>query len=393
MSVGVALSTAIVPHVSAVGVRCTHLAVTPDFATSRTAFCAALVPNANGIPVAVIARTANAGRSWQQVTTTGLVTQPDDARIELHVSTEYQADHALYVTLNGSGTFRSTDGGASFVLVDPARGHLVAARYAIAAGPVTVLTRGVLVGALQGVAEGANNSFALDPPLPRRPIGGTPLLDLAFAAAPDAPDMLVAFGATGAGLTYHVQMFGCTPAFSCTSPRGTFPNRMDLDRVWLSPHFATDGVVIARLRDLTTFRRRLYRSTDGGATFRPLASLQSVLDAVYAAGDTPESAVSGTIVNGRVRLYARVAHYSRRGEPPTEQVLRSDDVGATWRRVAIGSADRGVHGSVPVSPPPGVDDEPDGFIVATGDRLFATGTSGVFCSIDGGVRWTATCPR
>jgi hypothetical protein len=382
------------PARAAAAPRCTQLVLTPDFATSRTAYCAAFVRDGSTASI-TLARSTDAGRSWQRATGTGLTAQADDHEARLLVSTEYGSDHALYVTLDTSGTFRSVDRGESFVLADPNGSGVVAATRTVGTGPLPPVAHGVLLVAKYGVAEGANNSFAVDPPLPRAPVSGTPGLDLAFAAAPDRPSTVLAFGASGAGASYRVTAYGCSATFSCTTTLGSLPAGQSLDRVWLSPRFGADGVVLVRTVD-RRFRTVFLRSVDGGRTFRALTSAQRLADAVYAAGGTPQSDVAGTVVHGRARLYLRLADPSvRKTGPPAEQILVSDDLGASWRLVAYGRqpSQPGPRGAVPPSALPGVTSEAPGFVTVATDRLFLAGFRGVLCSTDGGAHWAAACAR
>lgn len=379
---------------AATGPACAQVVTAPDFGASRTAFCASIT--SDGVTTSVtLGRSRDAGRTWQRATATGIVATAEDHLVQLVVSPAYSSDRALFVMLNGSGTFRSIDGGESFVPVDPQGFGAVAAARVLGGPPAPSATRGVLVVARHGAAEGANQSFVLDPPLPRLPVSGTPALDIAFVSAPDDRAVVLAVGATGAGHTYQESVFACAPTFSCATPLGHLPVGLHLDRIWLSPSFTKDGVVMVRAI-APDFRVVFLRSRDGGRTFGAWTSVQHLVDAVYAAGAVPQTDVSGVRVSGRGRLYFRIAAPEvSRGGTPAEQLFVSPDVGATWSRVAYGRSglQSGPRGTMPVLAAPGIVAEPPGFVEAAGDRVFMAGAPGVFCSVDGGVHWSRSCSR
>jgi hypothetical protein len=371
------------------GPLCTQVVVAPDFARSRTAYCARLVHDATSTTL-TLARSTDGGRTWRRATAAGLAVRPDDYEAHLLVSTEYASDRAIFVGLSTSGTFRSTDGGESFVLVDANGNGAVAASRTVGTDPLPRVRRGVLVVAGPGVA----GSFLVDPPMPRLPITGTGL-DVAFAPAPDDPGTVLAFGSNLAGGDgYQVTAYGCTQAFSCPTALGSLPAGKYIERVWLSPRFTSDGVLIVRTVD-RTHRTTYYRSTDGGRTFAVLTSVQRLVDAIYRTGGVPMSDIAGAVVHGRARLWLRLGDaFGRTSGPPAEQVLVSDDLGSTWRLLSFGRQpwQPGPRGTILPSAPGGAT-EPVGFLTATPDRLFMAGFRGVYCSVDGGVHWAAACAR
>ncbi|HVF03514.1 MAG TPA: sialidase family protein [Frankiaceae bacterium] len=388
------------PAAAAAPPMCQDIVVSPAYRRDRTVFCVH-----RGTPDArrVLAVSVNGGRTWRDAALTGLLRPAGVSGIALtlSVSPAFGTDRTLFVT-TGSGTFLSTDLGQSFRLVDaltkphtdgnpvPFVGRLSALPLGDTAPRLLLAYAGTQVPALIDPGDGS-----------RRPATGVPgrgALQFVVRASATAPDGALAIVNEPDGPADHAVVYRCDGSLTCAVPSFAFPSgtRFALhSRVRLLP----DGSLVAVLSKGGA-ADTVWRSTDGGATFAVWAPVARLLDAAErAGGDRPVVTLASTHGLPR-RLYARVEVASpatrwRPGAPPASQLFRSDDGGATWRRIGYGRAmfQPGPHGNLPWAgdgQPGEIELAPDGRLLASGsaDSVFTT-----WCSLDGGKRWYAGCPR
>lgn len=390
-----------VPPASAAGVApnpCTELAVSPTFAADGTAVCAGVVyePTTGSATSVAVFVTTDKGHSWRKATAAGVaITRPDDYLRGVLVSPRYSADHMIVVQLARAGVLASTDLGTTFTLVSPLGLGRVTP---FVATPDAVAARPLLVHA---DAAGNDVSMQVDPVSHAvAPVPGTPAKDREFAVSPHyATDGLAFAGAMVAssdGTYASPAVYACTAGFACTEQRFLGPPRSVLDRLWTMPSSAPPGFVVV-LRVLVGSTPRLWRSLDGGRTFRPWTSVNAV-GATMGAGPSQLAVTADPAKPDR--LYLRASWLSVDGTPPDEQLFVSTDGGTRWSRVAYGSTVRLRHtGSMPATSPGDYRATAAGFVVAAGaGRLFLlTGGprdpdySGPYCSRDAGRTWARTC--
>jgi hypothetical protein len=236
----------------------------------------------------------------------------------------------------------------------------------------------------------------------RYPVAGVPgrgALRFAMPHTPDAPaGALAVVNEQDAGATpsEHAHVFRCDARLTCAEPLFAFPAgiRFGTDsRVAVHP----DGSVVAVLAS-NDGAERVWRSTNGGATFTEWQSAMRLIARLEAVGTAPRVSFATSAAAPR-RLYLRIEQSPARSgwpatAPPASQVFRSDDGGTSWRRVAYapGIGQRGPRGNLPwlIGGVGGIHLTPDGRLLADGSTETLTTT---WCSLDGGKRWYAGCPR
>lgn len=342
-----------------------------------------------------LAVTGDGARTWQRAAATGL---RRDAGTGLGVvlSPRYRDDRRLFVTV-GTGTYVSTDRGATFTLLDPlaadGRPGNPVAHLATPLLPSPSATDPSTVHLLH--ADGRSAARIDGDRGVHQP--GTTAADvdlLGFAAARWTNRPIVFGYRTPAAGGRQAVALRCDERFTCTEA-------FEFPATWT---FGEGRELWARgAPDLRSVLVRLYdgagdvhvwRST-GGVGFTPWAEVGRLLAPVNRASrGRPSVTVSGDPAAPRV-TYLRISApgLTAPGTPPAEQVFRSSDMGSTWRRTgfAFGTGQRGRGGTLPWrGPGPGV----DGAAVygAAGGVVLALGPGGaVFCSRDGGVRWSRSC--
>lgn len=394
LTVPPAWSAPVVPH------PCTELALSPAFASDGTAVCAGMVYEAStgGATSAAVFVTTDKGRSWRKASAAGVViSRPDDNVRGAFFSPQYASDHMLFVQYARAGLFASTDLGVTFTLASPLGLGLVTP-YVATPAALSAVARPLL---LHANAAGNDVSMQVDPVSHAvAPIPGTPAADRQFVVSPRYAVDGLAFAAgivsSADGTAGVPAVFACGPGFVCTESRFQGPARATFDGLWALPAAVPSGFFVV-MRLLVGSTPRFWRSGDGGRTFQPWMSVDSIGATISRSG----SAHLGVAVDPTrpKRWYLRASWVGNRTNPPDEQVFISDDNGTRWRRVSYGTTASLRHvGSVPDMAPGASRSTPTGFIAVGGGRIFmlAGGRytpdyTGPYCSTDGGKTWAKLC--
>lgn len=379
---------------------CGDLAVSPSFASDKTAFCVEL-ERPNGI---FLWRTTDGGKSWVRASAAGLVTSPQAGGTPtIFFSPMYESDNAIFIGVLSSGVYRSTDGGESFTSIQSIGGSKARPVVTTVDSPVGEgLSRVQFVEAWAGRQEGANDSVLMDSLTPTwRPITGTPVMDEEFFISPDyeSDDLALAIGETGAGLERQYGIYLCDALFACSSKLFSFPAGEKFERLWFSGDFSDNGTIYATTLTLSG-HRRMWWSHDRGRNFEEWPSAQELLDEMRDPTETGKGriqlALAGVPDSRMLFLYTTRGGQSD-SKDPVAQLFRSRDGGTKWQRVAYGrsSSYSGTDkGSLPPAFPhsPSLSKQLWGQIVAPHSKhLFILVDNSVICSTDGGKSWGATC--
>lgn len=376
--------------------RCQVMAFSPDPATATTGICVTLdypVGSATPDGNATAYLTTDGGQTWQRRRSEGLRPVLASALRQLVFSAAYATDRAVYLHAFGRGVLRTTDGGDTWLPVAPVTDSSKAYRLLTPLPGVSTPVPGVAVAAL---------AFAGDPPAlvvppAHVPVAGAPGFELQFLID-GATTMVASLDSEVSGNTTvgRTRIYSCTAALACAEQLHEFPAGHVWHDGWLAPDFASTGHVYAITEDA---ERRAYawRSVARGRGFTRWTSLDAFLRPLVDASGTTVS-IAGR--PGSRTLYAHISHtplpldgrprLPSPPAPPGEQILRSDDAGSTWRRVAHGLAfgQEGRSGTLPwdarastVSTAKALTLLPDGRIVVLA-ASFPT-YFGVFTSRDG----------
>ena len=394
-------------HAAVAPPACDVILVSPAFAHDHALVC--VHPDSQG--TRVLAVTTTAGRTWRDAAMSGLVRPagPLGAALTVTLSPAFANDHTLFAT-TGSGTYASKDFGATFVPVD------TLTKAGGTDNPVAFFATSSAV--LPAGESGPRVLLAYaDSPLPalidpatdsRRPALGVPGLGaLRFVAQPAAAqpaaaqpsladDLLAVVDVPDSATDDHAAVYRCDAALTCAQPLFAFPPGIRFgteSRLTAMP----DRSLLAVLADRHS-NPQVWRSTDGGATFTPMRSVARVVASLGRGGAPPTVSFAATASHPH-RVYLRVeASMPSTGwksdSPPASQLFRSDDSGVTWRLLAYGRSvfQPGARGTLPwrLGPANGhlIQLAPDGRLFADGSSETVTTT---WCSVDGGVRWTAGC--
>lgn len=389
---------------------CTSFALSPTFATDRTAACTYTVRTSSAYRLS-FAMTVDGGRSWRPVAADGLTSRGTSLQSFVPTfSPRFAADRTILVGTD-TGLHVSRDAGQTWTVVDPTvrSGSRTNPAPFVASPSVTV----------PGLDEHLYAAFAGDVRTARidvtlglhQPAAGTPGDTAVFVPyqSGSGPDQwrVVALGTVQQPpvdeATQQYTLYRCSLELSCVERLHTFPPS-DTAQIWAAPN----GVLLVQLARYAVDNAviEMWRSTDHGATFTRWESVDAIL--------APSLAVSPTLPNIAIAthprfprlMYLRVATSFRigsRSKVPQEQLWRSDDAGLTWRRIGyqLHMAQPGRRGSLPFAGPAlgpdlvGVYLAPDGRLFAVGSAVPKDGPSrmGLFCSLDGGRRWGTTCAR
>jgi hypothetical protein len=379
--------------------QCEVVEVSPEFATDRTAFCAALLRDATlaADPVRFSVST-DGGRSWRVMAASGL--DPTSQLGQVVVSPLFRQDRAVFVHTTG-GLWRSTDLGASFSNID----SLTEVRednltpYVTTAPGLPVVQTSPRVN----FAYAERRPARIDPPL-HVPVAGSPDEEGEFLVPPSFPadPALVRTARVNYELqTLGVAMFRCLPDFTCAEPLFQFPWGFTAQKAWLAPDYTTSREVYALLKSFPANDRLvMWRSTDGGATFREWPSVNALLPSFEFLNADVD--IAGHPNLPRVR-YLRIAAMDNRASPPAppaNRFFRSSDGGVTWQMMGA-SRKIGQPGTSRNSLAwlgPGTFSKRTLRVAADG-RLFVVGSGSsfldvdVYCSVDSGRSWAKRCPR
>jgi hypothetical protein len=392
---------------------CETVHVSPDFAHDHTVVC---VSRAGSTAPRILGVSRDGGRSWHAPAMAGLVRPDGSSGIPLaaSLSPAYSTDHDLFVT-TGSGTFVSTDLGENFAALDP-----LATGGGTDGNPVPYVTTapallpGLPTGPRVFLAYASTRVSATVDVAARthQPVPGVPGYGVLRFTVPPVWD---GDAASGLAFVYEAEVaqttaerlvaYRCDARLTCSQRLFSFPADVSLDpsvdRVTLLPDRRT---IVAVLSSQSTRSLHVWRSTDGGVTFTPWQSIEALLGPVSTRSGMEARVGLGAAPGDSHRLYLRIHGGRGRngwGGPPAEQVFRSDDGGTTWRRVAygLGPGQPGRRGTLPWSLMAGGGDGAQ-LSIAPDGRLFTVGGQGggrllftTYCSLDGGLHWTAGCPR
>jgi hypothetical protein len=378
---------------------CNELALSPAFSSDGTGVCAGMVYDAStgaaSSPAVFV--TTDKGHSWRKTIAAGIaISSPDDYLRGTAFSPRFPSDHMFFVQYARAGLFASTDLGATFTLASP----LGLGRVTPYVATPTVLADVARPLLLHADAAGNDVSMQVDPVSHAlAPVAGTPGADQEFVVSPRfATDGLAfAAGLVTDGTSASPVVFACSAAFACAEARFQGPPRATFDGLWAMPSSTPSGFVVA-VRVLVGSTVKFWWSTDGGRTFRPWTSVNTIATSIARAGLAHLAVVADPLQPKR--MYLRASWTGQRLNPPNEQIFVSDDVGAHWHRVSYGTmVGLRHHGPIPELAPNLERETPDGFLVAGGaGRLFllAGGArdpdyNGPYCSRDGGKTWAKLC--
>ncbi len=405
-----------------------QLAFSPDLRREKTGFCMYADP----IVGVMLYVTHDAGESWEHARAEGLVSPSSAFGTHMFLSPRFTSDRALYVQTDG-GLFVSTDHGKTFELLEeraPGTGIWIRdiEPYVEPARGLEEYDKVVFAYAGGGSSTLRDDAAKIDPPL-RIPVVGSAGSDMRFLLPRNFTETGTGFtlAHAGAGMACDdgvycagTTLIGCNLALVCVAEVETFPLQVpiaaEIANEGASPivyllfkSYLTSGVTAWRLRG------------DEGTDLDSVARLMP---------PPPEPPYSqGT--------WARLSVHPRRPEtvylrwlacenPPDEleavypdlrqeAIYRSTDAGDSWRRVGhrrewisgtpVTGFTRHSTGTLPWNmrdwcAPPEIE------VTSTG-RLFLTaayssvdaGTRpgrlyyGPYCSLDGGRKWSRTCPR
>jgi hypothetical protein len=390
---------------------CELVIVSPAYSHDHVLLCTYRTASNSEFEIGV---SGDAGHSWRTPAMVGLV-QPSDGTgtLTLTISPSFASDHMLFATTE-SGTYASSDLAESFTALDPliksgVTGNpmaFVAPTRSVLSGPAPTVQLAFASTRTSGVYDVDARLHEPVTGVPGRgalrflvsPVAGSASVSLAFV---DETDPLTADDT--------LAVYRCDTSLTCAERLFAFPSDLSFaqgtGRLQLTPDGRTIVVTLAGPMTRSGQAVEVWRSTDGGRTFGRWSSLEKLLSPVIAAsGQTVRIGLAVSPTNPK-RAYLRVqgARPPRAGwsssAPPALQLFRTDDGGATWRRVAygLGVAQRGAKGTLPwVNPARGQDSAQ--LLMTSDGRLFAVGgdehaTSTTYCSLDGGVHWTAGCRR
>lgn len=382
------------------GFDCRLVAFSPGFETDETMFCA-------GLDIDVVRRsiqtsffvTTDAGRTWTRPPAQGLVTSTASRPEQLIVSPLFDTDRAVYLHTD-EGIWKTTDLGETFVLVDslanPGEGRL-APMVETAGNDRTVFAY-----------ANAELTAKIDPPL-HVPLAGAPEPELRFVIPPAFDEDGSAFVvARRPGEAPAAILFSCDATLTCIDALFEFPAGDEFGNLWLGP--LTDqgqSIFVETLRSTGPADPHpvLWHSVDGGQSFVEWTTANRLLDPIVHAGGRLARVGLAHDPADASRAFLRVSYVPRttkkasRTNPPGEQVFRTDDGGATWRRVAYGLSFKqsGRAGTVPWThvnqqSAAHITFAGEGRLVALGNVFGPDGYNGPFCSTDLGRHWSRSCP-
>jgi hypothetical protein len=398
---------------------CLDVAVSPDFARDRTAVCGRLYYDGSTM-VAEIYRTRDGGTTWAKARAAGLVVdQTGSFAIRPQFSPDYRSDKRIFLATT-TGMYATTDAGDTFLVVDSALRASGLDNPAVYAGDPgatgAVLGKRRLMAAVAAGASSARTDVSTGTHQPVIGAGAqTALFVLPTPIAPSAqPLALTTERADPSRPDVVSVLWSCTNDLACSERRYVFPDGFRPVRFWWLPVAKGRAELAVLLGRGSSYRVML--SADNGVTFRRWTSLERIIEPAARAAGSKSSPAVGIAFDRALpgRVYARIVGTIPlesttwpRSAPPAEQIFRSDDGGASWRRVAYGLGFRqgGRAGTIPWNVAgPGVQMDRAPIVLASDGRLlipgakegesgFVPGTWSVYCSRDGGNRWYVTCPK
>jgi hypothetical protein len=409
---------------------CDSVAVSPVFATDRTALCLYVAEDPAGLRVpgqrparrVVVRVTRDGGRTWRDARALGLnattgacagegpaVCQGSTAALQALFSADYAADRTAYVALNDRGLFRTTDLGETFAPADPQASAGCCSSFWLEpfrrpgteADPTPRAPLAMTDGGSSCGGPPNPGTAEVLPPAHRVVLSPStwPLRFVAPRVARETPVFLAGHHCEGTfpDVVITSRVYACDLRLACrTEPLYALPRRIQ-DLVAGGDHAQRGSLYATAIVARGGFWRvALYRSLSGGRTWQELRSL----DAAIPAGDVDDVYLAA--VPHSPLLYAWAD--AQGNDTYRHVLLRSADRGTTWTRVAT-SGPRMPWADAERALPTGYY-EPSHLTAASADRLFFLGTypgaaeerradgsvvHRLWCSVDGGRTWAAAC--
>ena len=280
--------------------RMHNVVFSPDYAHDHTIFTATWV---------AFVRSTDGGRSWHSATVSSPPAGSPLRQFVIAVSPDYAHDHTVYLGTRQGDVYRSTRGGVakSWTAVT----KLAAGVRSIVISPGVATDHRLYASTAEGIVASTDDGATWHPT-------GPPGIAL-LAMSPRFPGDGTVFAGTEHGL-YATRDRGASWSAVAVAPGSTAPDVVAA--VACSPDFGTDGTVLVSLAG-----RGLYRSTDGGRTFRAVGATLLARGLVIADFNNPTSEplqFSRTFATDHtVYAYAQ------------QSVVRSTDGGTTWAPLVI----------------------------------------------------------
>lgn len=407
--VGITLVAALVPSSSAVsapadegGAKCGRIDFSPDYASDRTAVCAAVQYEVGAGAVAVtVSMTRDGGRSWNARVAAGIPVTPLTRLNGVLFSGRFAQDKAIYVQ-TGDGLYRTQDDGQTFVAVDPLAGTASTSPNLIRLPTGTAIEVPQLPAPIAMASSDALGSAVLMPPL-HLPVAGSPDNDWRFLVAPpgEGPHARKVFAVaarSGEGGTGRPVLYSCNEVLACVGELHMFPDMHVYVGSHLPADFARTGVMYLWTKHFTTRLVTVWVSRDGGGSFTPWVAGNTLLKQPIERG-FPRAIDIGLVTDpSRAgRMYLRVA--GERGlDPPQQQLWRSDDNGKRWQLMGyMRNYTPMVRGTLPwyteevFAVRGNISVQPDGKVFVIARATSGSSYGGVFCSHDGARTWARSC--
>lgn len=375
---------------------CHAAAFSPAFARDRTVFC---LTNTEDGGVRLY-ESRDGGRTWSAKAS---VVRRHVSYPDLILSPAYPEDPTLFVVSANDGMWVSRDGGRSFAAEQ--EGPMWSAERASAYVENVPLPRAAFVEAPVALI----GSGVFDASAGSRTVVGTPGPALHYVVPPD-----YAISRSAVGITWEtngpadwlaargnsVKAYACHGDFVCTQLVHDFG---DGSPVHVQRIGVRDTVVVTiGSRGAGSSGVRAWRSRDFGWTWQRWSGVERLFQS-----GSERPAVHMTAVPDRAgRLFAEVdvPGAKGRGGAPARSVWRSDDDGATWRRVAYARGPeqpRPGEGTLPWNDPgesiaqagPVISAQPGGLLYGLGARKVGDRVTAprLWCSRDAGRTWRTSC--
>ncbi|HVE74525.1 MAG TPA: hypothetical protein VNA30_05475 [Mycobacteriales bacterium] len=411
---------------------CQVIGFSPTFADDGTAFCAhqsfssgdffPTTPGRTG-PVRLFT-TTDYGRTWRSVAAAGL---PGAATgrswptlTQIVFSAAYAFDRAIFLWAAEDGLFRSTDAGRTWTeaAVSPVgRGRLTP--LLLSAGDEA---GGPAVGALLYAAPWGVCFYGNTTPGTQNPQNALVIWPAAVPLSapgcsrseqylvprdwPTSPAHLLSTSyppnSSGRFDDGEAEIWSCQPPVHC-GDRGVLRAKSDVVEGWLDER--ARGVIRAHVRESKGNRARLVVSRDAGKSWQPWGSADAALvreSYTVKLADGGDRQTFALRASGSVNSSTELRYVGQKNDQPrAERIYRTTNDGRSWTLLAAAPAKAGVP-LLPFNAPYGLAQDRGG-LWQQGNRLFTLAESdvgsseikdaGVWCSLDGGRRWTPRCPR
>jgi hypothetical protein len=386
---GLLAAACVSTHVQAapVKVRCTVVAMSPQYASDPTLLCVA----PNGAAGVLLSSSNDAGRHWT-TKAVALAGHAGNVRVlQLLPAADFATSRYIYLQ-SSAGVF---GGAVGDLTLSPysLSGQQAISDYSLTA--VDALTPAPVTHGTAFLYANQLSASRLDPPLPvEQPVAGVAGgLTLRFLNVPGGGLMAVGLTQDPADSRRNSPaLYSCTQLAQCAQQLASTPPG-EFRRANVGPLTATGRTIV--LQTYSSGSLRVFKSVDGGKSLPVWKSVQSILQPFIKAVAfdlTPSIGITWDPADAR-RVYLRV--FADAGFDPRLRgtwIYRSDDGGQRW--MAVASPRR----PVPFNPPSPAGNAPSVVSEITalpGGRLVLTGDVGAkeyfFCSADRGRTWRSTC--